>query len=348
MSFSADIYVERDSWLHRMDPRIKVIYVALGIMTILLFKSIFVILLALLLTQLLILAARVPRDNLLWVWKRMLPINILIPLLFILFYPEGQAVLQFWFIQITPLAFVRGLALALRLDAIAFLVFSWMFTTDQTRIVRSFVKLGLPYNGGLVIAISLRYIPTFYGTYNTVAEAQQARALDLRKGSLLERLRNHLPILVAMIISALRTADKLAKALESRALGFKGAKRTCYRDIAFRSVDYIYLALILAAFLGVLYIRFGLNAGVDLLYPMAQISQQSENQVSQDAFLELGNGQALLHCVNQGLIPRTKAKHGGAGSGKVATIGGKGPRFYFHPALESCCQELLCLEQPRM
>jgi energy-coupling factor transport system permease protein len=268
MSFSADIYVERDSWLHRMDPRIKVIYVALGIVAILLFKSIFVILLALLLTQLLIFSAHVPRDSLLWVWKRMIPINILIPLLFVLFYPEGPAVLEVWFIRITPLALIRGLALALRLDAIAFLVFSWMFTTDQTRIVRSFVKLGLPYKGGLVIAISLRYIPTFYGTYNTVSEAQQARALNLGRGSFLQRLRNYMPILVAMLISALRTADKLAKALESRALGFEGAKRTCYRDIAFRTVDYLYLALILAAFLGVLYARFGLDAGVELLYPL--------------------------------------------------------------------------------
>jgi energy-coupling factor transport system permease protein len=268
MSFSADIYVERDSWLHRMDPRIKVLYVTLGIVAILLFKSVFVILLALILTQLLILSARVPKDNLVWVWRRMIPINILIPVLFVLFYPEGPAMLEFWIIKITPLAFIRGLALALRLDAIAFLVFSWMFTTDQTRIVRSFVKLGLPYNGGLVIAISLRYIPTFYGTYTTIAEAQQARGLDLRRGNLLQRLRQYMPILVAMIISALRTADKLAKALESRALGFAGAKRTCYRDIAFRPVDYVYLGLILAAFLGVLFARFGLDAGVDLLYPL--------------------------------------------------------------------------------
>lgn len=268
MSFRADIYVEKDSWLHKMDPRLKVIYVALGIVAILLYKSVFVILAALILGQLLILSAKVPRDNIAWVWKRMIPINILIPLLFVLFYPEGQVLVQVWIIKITPLAFVRGLALALRLDAIAFLVFSWMFTTDQTRIVRSFVKLGLPYNGGLVIAISLRYIPTFYGTYTTVAEAQQARALDLSQGTFFQRLRQYMPILVAMMISALRTSDKLAKALESRALGYKGAKRTCYRDIAFRPVDYVYLGFILAAFLVVLYVRFSLNAGVDLLYPL--------------------------------------------------------------------------------
>ena len=268
MSFSADIYVERDSWLHKMDPRIKVIYVGLGIVSILLFKNVFAILLALILNHLLILSARVPKENIAWVWKRMIPINILIPTLFVLFYPEGPVLFEFLFLKFTPLALVRGLALALRLDAIAFVVFMWMFTTDQTKIIRSFVRLGLPYNGGLVLAISLRYIPTFYGLYNTVSEAQQARALDLSKGNFVDRLRQYLPILVAMIISALRTADKLAKAMESRALGFKGAKRSCYRDIHFRPVDYVYLGVLLSVFVGLLYRRFGLGAGVDLINPM--------------------------------------------------------------------------------
>jgi energy-coupling factor transport system permease protein len=251
-----------------MDPRIKVIYVVLGIISILLFKNVFVILLALVLTHLLILSARIPKDNILWVWKRMIPINILIPVLFVIFYPEGPVLSEFLFLRITPLAAVRGLTLVLRLDAIAFLVFSWMFTTDQAKIVRSFVKLGLPYNGGLVLALSLRYIPTFYGLYATVSEAQQARALDLSRGSFFQRLRQYLPILVAMIISALRTADKLGQALESRALGYAGSRRTCYRDISFRVNDYAYLAVILVAFAAILYARFALGAGQELIDPL--------------------------------------------------------------------------------
>jgi energy-coupling factor transport system permease protein len=251
-----------------MDPRVKVIYVTLGIVSILLFKNVFVILLALVLAHLLILSAGIPKDSVLWVWKRMIPINILIPVLFVIFYPEGPILFEFSLLKITPLALVRGLTLVLRLDAIAFLVFSWMFTTDQAKIVRSFVKLGLPYNGGLVLALSLRYIPTFYGLYATVSEAQQARALDLNRGSLVQRLRQYLPILVAMIISALRTADKLGQALESRALGYAGARRTCYRDISFRPADYVYLGVILVTFAAVLYARFGLGAGLDLINPL--------------------------------------------------------------------------------
>lgn len=269
MSFSSDLYVARDSWLHRMDPRLKLLHVVLGVISVLLFKSAFVILLAVLLTQVLIASAKVPKRNILWVWKRMVPINVLIPVLFVLFYPEGRVLLTIGIVKLTPLALLRGVALALRLDAIAFLVFSWVFATDQTMIVRSLVRLGLPYNGGLVLALSLRYIPTFYGLYGTVREAQQARGLDLSQGGFFRRLRQYLPILVAMIISALRTADRLARALESRALGFTGARRSCYRDIAFRPVDYVYLACVLLAFVGLLVLRFGLAAGVDLLYPWA-------------------------------------------------------------------------------
>ena len=80
--------------------------------------------------------------------------------------------------------------------------------------------------------------------------------------------RSYLPILVAMIISALRTADKLGLALESRALGYSGARRTTYHDIAFRPVDYLYLIIILVGFVAVLYARFGLSVGLDLINPL--------------------------------------------------------------------------------
>ena len=99
---------------------------------------------------------------------------------------------------------------------------------------------------GLVLAMGLRYIPTFSSLFGVVRDAQQSRGLDLSEGRWLARLRAHLPILVAMIISALRTAEKLGMALEARALGLPGVRRTAFREIAFRPVDYAFLALVLA------------------------------------------------------------------------------------------------------
>jgi hypothetical protein len=123
-------------------------------------------------------------------------------------------------------------------------------------LVRSLVKLGLPFEWGLVLAIGLRYIPTFYGLYTVVSEAQQARALDLTRGNFFTRVRSYLPILVAMIISALRTSEQLARAMESRALGLPGVKRTCLRDIRFRPADCFYAALLIAVFSVLFTLRF--------------------------------------------------------------------------------------------
>lgn len=265
MSPVHDLYVERDSWLHRLDPRIKVIAVVLGIIAILLFRHVLVILLALALAHALIASARIPARHVTWVWRRMLYLNVLIPALFVLFYPEGPGLFHIARWSFTPLALLRGLALALRLDAIAFAVFAWLFTTDQTRIVRAFVRLGMPFEAALVLAIALRYIPTFYGLWSSISDAQQARALALNAGGLIERLRRHTPILVAMMISALRTADRLGRALEARGLGARGQQRTCLREIAFRPVDYLALALVVLAFAAALTARFGFGVGTELL-----------------------------------------------------------------------------------
>jgi len=275
MSFSFDLYVQRRSWLHAMDPRVKLAFVFLGTILMLAFKNLFIMLLSLMITHLLIFSAGVPGRKVKWVWKTMLPINILIPTLWVIFYPEGPALsaaegppvlFQFWFLKVTALSVLRGVSLALRLDAIAFICFTWLFTTDQAALVRSLVKLGLPFEWGLVLAIGLRYIPTFYGLYTVVSEAQQARALDLSKGSFFTRVRSYLPILVAMMISALRTSEKLARAMESRALGLSGVKRTCRRDIRFRPADYVYTALLIAVFAFLLTLRFQFGLGTHPLY----------------------------------------------------------------------------------
>jgi energy-coupling factor transport system permease protein len=267
MSFSFDLYVQRRSWLHAVDPRVKLAFVFLGTVLMLAFKNLFIMLLSLAITHLVIFSAGVPGHKVRWVWMTMLPINIMIPTLWVIFYPEGPTVLfQFWFLKVTALSVVRGMSLALRLDAIAFICFTWLFTTDQTSLVRSLVKLGLPFEWGLVLAIGLRYIPTFYGLYTVVSEAQQARALDLTKGNFFARVRSYLPILVAMIISALRTSDKLARAMESRALGLPGVQRTCLRDIRFRPMDYIYTALLITVFSVLLILRFQFGLGTHPLY----------------------------------------------------------------------------------
>ena len=77
MSFGFDLYVPRRSWLHAVDPRVKLAFVFLGTVLMLTFKNLFLMLLSLAVTHLLVFSAGVPGRKVRWVWRAMLPINIL-------------------------------------------------------------------------------------------------------------------------------------------------------------------------------------------------------------------------------------------------------------------------------
>jgi energy-coupling factor transport system permease protein len=246
MSVSYDLYQPGDSWLHRLDPRTKLLGVVCGCGVLLLYRNLGVMLAALLLIHLLLYSAHVARARIMWVWKLTLPTMIMIALLWVVFYPgEGPVLLAWWVVRVTAHNLAQGLAVALRISALAFTIFLWLFTTDQATLVRSLVALGLPYAWGLTIAMALRYLPTMASTLRMISDAQQARALDLTQGNPLKRARAYMPIIVAMLISALRTAENLSRALESRALGVS-PRRTTLRPLHFRRRDLAATLLILA------------------------------------------------------------------------------------------------------
>ncbi len=241
MSLAFDLYLPHPGWLHRLDPRVKIVLLLAGTVILLTFQNLFVCLVWVLANHVLFLSARVPLAKLRWMWALMLPVSVLVAATWPLVYQEGGAVLlAFWLIKITALSVAHGLALALRLNALAQIYFLLLFTTDQMALVRALVRLGAPFEWGLTLAIALRYVPAFFGTFQMIAEAQQARGLRLDRGGWLKRLRAYLPILVAMIITALRTMDNLSRALEARALG-AAPRRTSLKTLRFTRRDWAIL-----------------------------------------------------------------------------------------------------------
>lgn len=263
MDMAFDLYLPRQSWLHSLDPRTKLSFVVLVTVLLLSLQHVVFLLACLIVWHGILLSARVPPACLRWVWERMLPLTLLIFLLWPVFDPHGHRVLlHVWRIRITAESVLRGLATALRVDALAFAFFILLFSTDQAGLVRGLVKLGLPYTWGLTLAIALRYIPTFHGIYVSVMEAQQARGWVVGQGGFVTRLRSYLPVLVAVIIIALRMTDHLAMALAARGLG-AGPRRTAYRDVHFGRKDGVCLAG-LAAVVGILLaVRWGYGWGAN-------------------------------------------------------------------------------------
>lgn len=256
MSFAFDLYVDRPSWLHRLDPRTKLAFVIVSSLVLLSFSSPFVSAAFLLGIHAMLWSGKVPASRLRWAWQRMWPTTVLILLLWPIFYPQGNEVLwQVWRIRITTQGLWQGLSTALRVDALAFAFLVLLFSTDQARLVRGLVKLGLPYEWGLTLAIALRYLPTLYGIYTAVSEAQQARGWVIGEGGFVRRIKSYLPILVAVIVTALRLADNLSLALAAR--GFQpGAKRTHLRELELSTADKVCLSLFAVLFIVFLVVRF--------------------------------------------------------------------------------------------
>ena len=187
---------------------------------------------------------------------------VLIILLWPIFDPSGTPVLaSLGPVKITEPAIWRGVTSAARVGCLATVWYILMFTTSQRDLVRALVKLGLRFDFGLALAISLRFLPTLSATIDSIKDAQRARGLELDKGGLLRRARNYVAVLVPTIVSALRAADLLSLALQSRAYGAK-ADRTYLCDLKMRRVDGVALAVVVALLIIPIFAKFVLQVHI--------------------------------------------------------------------------------------
>jgi len=257
----SDLYISQQGWLHRVDPRIKLLLVIASLVLLLVIKNLFVMLSVLVVVHVVSVSAGIPMHKLLFIWKTLLPVSLLMTLLWIIFNPSGEPIFQLWFIQITPVSIAQGLVLGVRIITLGLIVALWLYTTDQSSIVQSLVKLGIPFEWGLVLALALRYIPFVYEAYRTISDAQQARGLNLSQSKGFRRARAMLPILISLIISSLRASDQIAVALEARGFGARGIRRTSLHELRLHPLDYSLLLAVLGM-VGILYLnlRFGFGA----------------------------------------------------------------------------------------
>jgi energy-coupling factor transport system permease protein len=143
--------------------------------------------------------------------------------------------------------FVQSIAYSLRFFAImsAFSVF--FMTTSADDLGLALENIHAPYSIAFTFTTAVRLVPTMAVDAQTVVDAQRSRGLELDKGNFMKRVRNYVPILIPLIISAIRRSVELAEALESRAFG-AAEKRTNIATLKMRSSDYI---VIIATVIGV-------------------------------------------------------------------------------------------------
>lgn len=218
-------YCEGHSFLHRLDPRWKIIFVIIYIVVIFLAKNIFAFA---------CLAASALALFFLSGIKAKILLRGLRPLLFIvvftavinMFWLKGEHLLvDFYFIHIYLEGIINALLIVLRvvlLVAGTSIMLTYTTTpialTDGIeRLLSPLAKIKLPvHEFSMMITIALRFIPTLIEETDKIMCAQKARGADFTQGSLVHRAKALIPILVPLFISAFRRAEELACAMECR------------------------------------------------------------------------------------------------------------------------------------
>jgi len=254
-------YFPGNTLLHRVDPRTKFVLLILFIFAEVAFLDIRILAFPFLVSILLYLSAKIPFKETKSTWKFLLTIIVFISSVNALFTLLGATVknphviVQFWFLKVTLEGIFFALASIMRFLSLAIVTVSVVMTTDPALYAPALAKLRIPYKGAFVVDLSLRYLPVYVEELDTTMNAQMARGYKVKaRGGLASRILNTVPLLVPVALNAMLSIYDVADAMELRAFGSK-KKRTWYRSVSLRRLDYASLVLLGSLLVLLIYLR---------------------------------------------------------------------------------------------
>ena len=260
-SFALGQYYPASSVLHRLDPRTKVIGAVVYIVASFLCKNTFSFVLLVLSGILLMLISRIPMRVILRSVRALIFIMAFTAVLNIFWVKdtaEGAVpLLDFWVITVYPkglyhAAFILIRILAMVIGTSLFLTYTTtpIALTDAIEsLLRPLAKIKVPVHAfAMMMTIALRFIPTIMEETEKIMAAQKARGADFTTGSLVERAKALIPIIVPLFASVFRRADELATAMECRCY-HGGEGRTRLRVLRMHARD-VLTFIVLALFVG--------------------------------------------------------------------------------------------------
>ena len=217
-------YFPGQSIIHRLDPRTKLIMLVVYIVALFLAESWVSYGLMFLFLVTVIWLSTIPLKSILRGMKPLVMILIFTGVLNLFFTQEGEVIFHFWILTMTTGGLSRAVMMMSRILMLITGTFLLTYTTSPIALtdgleslMKPLNKIGVPVHElSMMMCIALRFIPTLIEETDKIMSAQKARGADFETGSLMERARALIPILVPLFISAFRRADELATAMECR------------------------------------------------------------------------------------------------------------------------------------
>jgi energy-coupling factor transport system permease protein len=221
--------------IHNLDPRMKFVYVCGVFVAAILFGSI-IPLVALFLMQIpFVLLARVQKQ-----WLRSLR-GALFLAGFIFFINIGTNFFTNGYV-LTAVNVESAFAMTLRFVVLVESFSVFFLTTSPDHLGLALEQSHVPYEFSFAFTTAVRFVPVLAEEAQTIMDAQKARGLELEKGNFMKRIRNYVPVLIPLIVSAIRRSLELAEAMESRAWGAT-KKRTNLYALKLHRGDFALLAI---------------------------------------------------------------------------------------------------------
>lgn len=220
MQHSATIYIKGDSFIHRLDPRAKLVILAVyscalffvnGWLGMVFMGALFALALA---------ASRLPARKVLACGAVVYVLAAFAVLFNCIRFSEGHPFFSL-------VGFETGCLYAVRILLLFWMSLLLCFTSTSTDLMAGFAKLLSPLRAfrvpvddvALVLSLALRFIPLTSAECAQIRQAQRARCAHFDDGTLWQRFQAAGNAFNALFVGLFRRADRLALAMDARCYG---------------------------------------------------------------------------------------------------------------------------------
>ena len=235
-----------DSFVHRLDPRTKLLMVIIYIVALFMASNWLGYGLVIAFLAVSIKISTIPLKSITKGLKPVMMIVVFTGVLNLFFTPGTHEIVNIFGFSLTWEAVERAAQMILRIMLLITGTFLLTYTTSPIaltdgleNLLNSLKVIKFPVHElSMMMCIALRFIPTLIEETDKIMSAQKARGADFETGSLMDRARALIPILVPLFISAFRRADELATAMECRC--YQGGEgRTKLKQLHYTRLDFI-------------------------------------------------------------------------------------------------------------
>ncbi|MEY8462853.1 energy-coupling factor transporter transmembrane component T family protein [Streptococcus merionis] len=237
-------YIPGDSLIHRLDPRAKLLAMMIFIGIIFWANNLWTNLIVFTFVFSLVFLSKIKLSYFLNGLKPMIGLILFTTLFQVFFTKGGEIYWSFWIFQITSFGIKQAGIILTRFILIIFFSTLLTLTTMPLSLADAVESLLKPlaffkvpvHELGLMLSMSLRFVPTLMDDTQRIMNAQRARGVDFNEGNLIQKVKAIIPILIPLFASSFKRADSLAIAMEAR--GYRGGEgRTKYRQLSWKLTD---------------------------------------------------------------------------------------------------------------